>query len=314
MSGNPNHSIRLSELQSKIVVTLAYFDLFKFPLKIHEIIKFSKITKEQYEYIQQELNELSEKKIVFKYQDYYSLLNADNLNLKREDGQRYAEILMDKAKKYSRIINCFPFVRSVCISGSLSKGCVDEQGDIDYFIITEPQRLWVARTFLIAFKKIFLLNSHKYFCVNYFVDTHHLEIPDKNIFTATELLTLLPMNGIGYYNNLIEKNNWAHLYLPNVKIIKESEDSLNKAFIKRFLEYLLSGFLGDKLDSLFMNLTIKKWKTKFKDFNTEELDTAMRSRKYVSKHHPQQFQHVVLTRLSNSISNLEKQYNFKVHE
>ncbi|MFY8109728.1 MAG: nucleotidyltransferase domain-containing protein [Bacteroidia bacterium] len=314
MVENVNLNNQLNTLQSKIVVTLAYFDLFKFPLTHSEIIKFSKISSDQIELIQQELNSLTEKKIIYNHQQYYSLSNSKELDVKRENGQKYAERLMKKAVKYSNIINSFPFVRSVCISGSLSKGCVDEQGDIDYFIVTEPQRLWITRTLLIAFKKLFLLNSHKYFCVNYFVDTKHLEIPDKNIFTATELLTLLPMNGKKIYYDLIQNNEWAYTYLPNVQIEQKEELQIKKLYLKLFLEKILSGSLGDFFDTFFMNLTIKKWKSKFKNFDEESLDTALRSRKYVSKHHPQQFQKVVLTRLESSISQLHKQFNLKLHD
>lgn len=314
MVENVNLNNQLNTLQSKIVVTLAYFDLFKFPLTFSEIIKFSKISSDQFELIQQELNSLTDKKIIYSHQQYYSLNNSKELEIKRENGQKYAELLMKKAVKYSNIINSFPFVRSVCISGSLSKGCVDEQGDIDYFIVTEPQRLWITRTLLIVFKKVFLLNSHKYFCVNYFVDTKHLEIPDKNIFTATELLTLLPMTGINVYNDLIQNNEWAYTYLPNFQINKKEEVNIEKFYFKSFFEKILSGYLGDILDSLFMKLTIKKWKSKFKNFDQEALDTALRSRKYVSKHHPQQFQKVVLSRLENSIAQLQNQFNFKLHD
>ena len=93
------------------------------------------------------------------------------------------------------------------ISGSLSKGYYDDDGDIDFFIITSPKRLWIARTFLILYKKIFLLNSRKYFCVNYFISSNALEIEEKNIFTATELTTLLPMFGNGSFHKFYEKIN-----------------------------------------------------------------------------------------------------------
>src|SRR4029453_8923510 len=97
------------------------------------------------------------------------------------------------------LIASFPYVRCVCISGSLSKKYFDDTTDIDFFVITKPGRLWVCRTFLILFKKLFLLNSKKYFCINYFIDSDNLEIPDQNIFTATELTTLIPMHDYELY-------------------------------------------------------------------------------------------------------------------
>ncbi|MEZ4965453.1 MAG: hypothetical protein R2791_09430 [Saprospiraceae bacterium] len=54
-----------------------------------------------------------------------------------------------------------------------------------------------------------MLNSHKYFCVNYFVDTEHLEIEDKNLFTATETVTLLPLYGRDWYEGFYKALSWA---------------------------------------------------------------------------------------------------------
>lgn len=305
---------KLTIEQSKIILTLAYFDLFKFPLTVDEIIKFSKITAVQKDLCNEAIMQLLEQNIVFKHGPYFSLIDDDKLEHRRVNGQKNANALMLKANTYAGLIHKFPFVRSVCISGSLSKGCVDEQGDIDYFIITEPRRLWITRSMLIAFKKIFLLNNHKYFCVNYFVDTEHLNIPDKNIFTATELLTLLPMSGFEVYNNLIKENQWAFTYLPNAQTELQHQVKNTEGILKRLLENIFKGNWGDWLDTHLMKLTIKKWRAKFKSFNDEELDTAMRSRKYVSKHHPQQFQQVVLNRYSSSITQVQEKFNITLHD
>ena len=67
-----------------------------------------------------------------------------------------AKNIYQKALTVSRLISKFPYVEGVGISGSLSKGYYDDDGDIDFFIITSPKRLWIARTFLILYKKLFL--------------------------------------------------------------------------------------------------------------------------------------------------------------
>lgn len=305
----------LTTLQSNILLSLAYFDVFRYPLALPEIIQYSKIATHDVQICEAAIHELIAQELVFKHGMFYSLRHSEHkLDERRNQGAVFANTLMQKAHTYSRIIQSFPFVRCVCISGSLSKGCVDEQGDIDYFIITQPQRLWIARTLLIAYKKIFLLNSHKFFCVNYFVDLEHLDIPDKNIFTATELLTLLPMHGKEYHHQLIAENQWAFSYLPNVTIPQQPSPEHHSSGIKSIMEYLLNGALGNWLDSVFMKLTIRRWKRKFGNFNEEELEQAMRSKKYVSKHHPQQFQQKVLRSLQERIAQLTSRFNIHLHE
>src|SRR4029453_17664939 len=102
---------------------------------------------------------------------YFAVAPPGPMIGRRREQEERAASRMNKARRMSRFIGSFPFVRGVMLSGSIDKGVLDEDGDIDYFIITSPGRLWVARTLLILYKKIFLLNSRRDFCVNYFVDT-----------------------------------------------------------------------------------------------------------------------------------------------
>jgi len=192
---------------------ILYFSLFKYPLTEEEIFIFSKA--ESKEQIKLDLIELVNDDIIYKIDDFYLTENNETLIKRRLEGNKMAKNIYQKALTVSRLISKFPYVEGVGISGSLSKGYYDDDGDIDFFIITSPKRLWIARTFLILYKKIFLLNSRKYFCVNYFISSNALEIEEKNIFTATELTTLLPMFGNGSFHKFYEKNKWVENYLPN---------------------------------------------------------------------------------------------------
>ncbi len=89
-----------------------------------------------------------------------------------------------------------------------------EDGDIDFFIITKADRLWICRTLLVLYKKVFLLNSRKYFCVNYFVDENNLKIKDKNMFTAIEVKHLLSVYNPELIGHFKEINNWTNEFIP----------------------------------------------------------------------------------------------------
>jgi len=302
----------LSKTQISIIKTLIYFDVFSYPLTIEQIHHFFQDCKIEESIIDQSLNGLCENNIIYKIGNFYSIHNNQELVNKRIIGNKYAEKVTKKALKNARLIGSFPYVREVCISGSLSKGYLDESGDVDFFIITKSERLWIARTLLIFYKKIFLLNSHKYFCVNYFIDENNLEIPDKNLFTATEILTLIPTFHSNLYHQFIAKNTWAFEFLPN----KKTDNNINILYktnvLKSFSEKLLDSKLGEKLDGLFMKLTIKKWKKKFSYMQSAQFELAMRSRKYVSKHHPQSFQEKVLDKITDKINEFESKHQVKL--
>lgn len=295
-----------------VLKTLLYFSIFKYPLTIEELFIFSDIASKKE--MNTQLNFLLEKGIIFKFERFYTDSNDMSLIKRRLEGNLMAEQIMPKAKKVAKLISKFPYVESVNISGSLSKGFYDKDGDIDFFIITKPNRLWVSRTFLILYKKILLLNSRKYFCVNYFISSNQLEISEKNRFTATELLTLIPLYGKNVFNSFIKENKWHNLYFPNAKdhnlsLIKET----NKVWITIAIEAVFNTKIGNFTDTFLRKMTLSKWKSKFSNtIKGNDFNIAMKSTKNVSKHHPQNFQKKVIDKLNQDYEKIEKQYNLEL--
>ena len=291
---------------------ILYFSLFKYPLTEEEIFNFSKA--ESKEQIKSDLNELVNDNIIYKIDDFYLTENNETLIKRRLEGNKMAKNIYQKALTISRLISKFPYVEGVGISGSLSKGYYDDDADIDFFIITSPKRLWIARTFLILYKKIFLLNSRKYFCVNYFISSNALEIEEKNIFTATELTTLLPMYGNGSFHKFYDENKWVENYLPN----KTVTDGLSKLQVvkkptaTKITEYFLDSKIGDWLDAAFLRITYKKWKIKFNHLEERQFNVAMKSTKNISKHHPLNFKRKVIDRLNNRYDELREKHNIHI--
>ncbi|MBC8172449.1 MAG: hypothetical protein H7X71_00970, partial [Chitinophagales bacterium] len=199
-----NTSYQKEEVQAGVLRSLIYFDLFKYPLTIQEIIKYAPVKLNGLSPVETALASLEESFIVLRFGEFYTLRNENTLIDRRKRGNRMAADIFTKAVERSKFIYKFPFVRSVNISGSLSKNYFDEHADFDFFIITSPNRIWLCRTILALYKKIFLLNARKYFCINYFIDTEDLSIPDKNIFAATEVITLKNMAGREVYTAFMD--------------------------------------------------------------------------------------------------------------
>ena len=190
---------------------------------------------------------------------------------------------------------------------------MDPDADIDYFIVTEPGRLWLARTLLVGFKKIFLLNSRRYFCVNYFITSDNLRIPDQNIFTATETATLIPTYNLELYEAFIRDNEWIREYYPHFSRNNgEWCIAEKKRPVKKMLEAVLGGGFGKKLDTLCLRVTLKYWKQKFHTLDSSAFEHRLRSRKNVSKHHPQGFQDKVLNAYEARIQKFEDQHSLSL--
>lgn len=293
-----------TSLNKSIAKVLAYFDVFEHPLTLDEIVNLGDTYHPKSSY-KEKLEELINKNVCYNYQDFYSLNpNIKDFVLKRKNKEFEAKKYFSKLPFFVSLISKFPFVRGIAISGSLSKGVMHDDGDIDYFIVTAPERLWICRSFLVLFKKIFLLNSKKYFCVNYFVDENNLNIIDKNIFTAIEITYLLPVFNEDLIQKLKQENNWTNAYFPHFNHpIKINIDSSKKKKNKGN-ELIFHSKLANHLDLWLMKLTFKRWRKKFSHFKDAKFELTMRTNRGISKHHPQDFQNKVLEKLNKKLEYL----------
>ena len=289
-----------------VLRTLAYFDVFHHPLTVQELQRFGTGGWVEANQLSEALLELERMGPVRQHRGYWGLGEIEQAVEQRILAENRAQARMPRALRMSRAIARFPFVRAVFISGSLSKGCLAADGDIDYFVITTPGRLWVARTLLILYKKFFLLNSRKDFCVNYFIDTEHLTIEDRNRFTATEVVTLIPTYGNGTTEAFFERNAWAFQMFPGAQATKSKEVAIGPTRSKALLERSLGGWFGNTLDQWCMQLTWYRWRRKFGHLDARTFELALRTRTYVSKHHPRNFQQHVLDGYQHRIGALER--------
>jgi len=288
--------------------TILYFSIFNYPVTRDEIFKFS--TSKNIDVLDNELELLLRRKVIFQLGDFYlNTQSADSVK-RRITNNEMAKKIMPKALKVSKRIASFPYVKGVALSGGLSKGCFDSEGDVDFFIITAPNRLWLARTLLILYKKIFLLNSKKYFCVNYFVGSNNLNIKEKNKFTAMELVTLIPTYGESLFKKFMENNKWVKNYFPNKNIEENFNlvDEIKKPIISTFIEFSLNNKIGELLDSQFRKITLYVWNKKFKHLQKEDFNIAMKSTKNISKHHPNNFQKKVIEALNDNYNHVKQKH------
>jgi predicted nucleotidyltransferase len=299
-------AIKLPRLESALIKTLLYFDIFKYPLKEDELLRACGVDLPERKTGREAIQNLVERNKITCEGAFFFVGKGEGYVERRIRGNELAEQRMVKARKVSRFIGSFPYVRAVMLSGSLSKNYMEPDSDIDYFIVTEPGRLWVARTMLILYKKIVLFNSHRNFCVNYFVDTDHLDIEDRNIFTATEVIYLLPTYNRKIYQHFRENNSWADEIFPNFGKRDTKECHVHRRSLKaRVVEYILKGALGERLDAWCMSRTFRRWEKKFPHLDSTRFEISLRTRKYVSKHHPQDYQKRVLDALSLKIKDFE---------
>lgn len=286
-----------------ILKALAYFDIFDYPLTREEIILFmdAKYCTNQ---IEESFQFLLEEKIVFHLEEYYSLRNDASVAQRRKKGNAKASAQIRIAKRLAYFLSGFPYVRGIAVSGSLSKNYADERSDIDFFIITKANRLWIARTFMHCLKKFsYLVGKQNWLCMNYFLDETELEIREKNIYTATEVITVLPFYGEAAFRNFTKKNKWAFDFYPAYTLGYDKPIKTRKSLFKSIVEFFFDNRLGEWLDNLLMRITIKRWKRKSElmQKNRKGLVMGMDGSKHFSKANPASFQQQVLCQFQDNL-------------
>jgi hypothetical protein len=298
--------------EESVLKALLYFDMFNYPVTPAEIHMFmdQPLTRSE---LNATLEKLLSKGYIYQLDEFVSLQNNYSLVERRRKGNQLADLLIEKAKKISKRLYGFPYIRAIGVSGSVSKNFADEDADIDYFIITKTNRLWIARTILHLYKKIpFLKGRNKWYCMNYFVDEAYMQIEEKNIYTATELITLMPMHGAATMNKFFFANEWAVSYFPNFNFSDlGKKDQAISGWSKKITEFFFNNKPGAWLDNYFFRLTTKRWQLKEKQgrLNTKGESMGLKTSKHCSKPNPVFFHDQFLDKYEARLRELKKMWS-----
>ncbi|MBM4402332.1 MAG: hypothetical protein FJ044_03750, partial [Candidatus Cloacimonetes bacterium] len=104
----------------------------------------------------------------------------------------------------------------------------DENSDIDVLIVTQKNRLWLARLLAIILmelkgvrrrpNQVTPLTHQDKFCLNMFISKESLELPRKDLFTANEFARMKTVwEKENTYQSFMQANHWIQNYLPNWK-------------------------------------------------------------------------------------------------
>lgn len=300
----------VTEAAKNLLRVLIYYNQFDYPLTAAEIIDRSAVPTHTEVY--RELGLLVAAGLIFRFGGFYTLQNNYRLVENRMKANDLALKYIDKAKRISAIICHFPFVRSVMLSGSISKMYMDEKSDIDYFVITAPGRLWVARAFFVLFQKLALLNSTKLFCYNYMLSADHPAIEKHNIYTATEMVTLMPTYGYPAYRQFMDSNLWVSEYYPNFSLPIPGQTKEGNSRIKRLLERIFGGSAGERLDIFLMNLTAWRWRKKQPAKMFTRPEAYMHLDRHTAKGHTQDHYPRILKGYEQGISHFENRFGISL--
>jgi hypothetical protein len=204
----PSHAA----LQRAIVQTVAYADVFDYPLTADEIHRYLIGVSASRGAVRTVLQSQLPPELA-RTGRYVSLVGREASVQTRKARAASAADFWRRGVHYARRMSTLPFVRMVAVTGGLAMDNMSD-GDIDYLIVTEPGRLWLCRALIVGLVRLAALQRTE-LCPNYFLSERALVLTERNLFTAHEVTQMVPVAGLGIYEQLRELNRWTYAYLPN---------------------------------------------------------------------------------------------------
>jgi len=259
-------------LERAILEALTYSDIFEHPLRLEELQRYLPVYA-GVEELPAALEALQE--YIGRCDDVFFLAGRDEIVEVRRRREARSRRLLPYAIRYGRILGRLPFVRMAALTGSLAVQNVSTDADFDYMLVAAQGRVWTARAFALLLNRLVRPFGHT-LCPNLILSESALEWHLHDLYSARELVQMIPIAGMDVYQKLMKTNVWACEFLPNA--FMESGSLLPKkqeqapAF-QNFLEHPLRGRLGAKFEAWEMTRKIARF-SKQPGFGEETIFTA----------------------------------------
>ncbi|MGB9637482.1 MAG: hypothetical protein ACPLY7_01650, partial [Microgenomates group bacterium] len=240
------------KLQRCLLQTIAYSDIFDYPLKEKEVWHWlvfpsdlslklpSKLS------LRKSLEELLKTGLLETKKGFFFLPGRQQLVALREEKKSLSGAKMKVACKATERLRLIPGIKMIGITGALAMENCQENDDVDLLVITWANCLWLTRLLIILLSPFLGIkrrrpgekNTKDKICFNLFLDESHLKIQSENLFLAHEICQVKPvLSKDKTYEKFLWENRWVSNFLPNAAVINNvtRKQSNNRSFIASLL-------------------------------------------------------------------------------
>lgn len=241
----------LTGLQRSVLFAVLYADLFDFPLSEDELQKRLVLRRADLQTLRQCVRSLTGRYLTTTGR-YIVWKGREHLVDLRRHRTAASEELWKSAVRYAAWLARIPFMRMVAVSGSLAADNADRHSDVDLFCITEVDRLWMVRLFIVVLSKMTRLFPRifpRYLCPNYILTCDALEVTSRNLYTAHEVAQARPLFGTDVHADFLRANRWVDGFLPGTSALPNVRIQRRPSVATRLLESVFEGRVGDWIDA-----------------------------------------------------------------
>ena len=243
-------SLPLTATETAVLRTLAYADVFDFPLDRNEVFRYCVSPGGTRREVDAAIDQLLERGRICTVGRHLFLPGREITVFCRRSLAPPSRRAWRTAHRWGRVLWALPFVRMVAVTGSLAVESKRADQDIDFLVVAAPNRLWLTRGLCLLVWRVARLLGVR-LCPNYLVTTRALAVGQRDLYTARELVQMVPLHGRDVACRFGETNRWSLDFLPNARVdaagASDTQSPPARAF-KRWAERLLAGPPADRLE------------------------------------------------------------------
>ncbi|MBI3160159.1 MAG: hypothetical protein HYZ26_11230 [Chloroflexi bacterium] len=250
---------RIESPRDALLAAAAYADVFDAPLSDLDAHRYAIKVPVSLAAAREELRALVAAGRLTHSAGWYCLPGREKVVERRREGQPRARRAWSFAERYARWVAQLPHVRMVGLTGALANEDSGPDGDVDFLVVTEPDRLWSARAAILLLGRALRITGPT-LCPNYLMSARALALEDRNLFAAQELARMVPLAGGEIYGRLRRENAWAADFLPNAGGSPRPDAlmQLERSWLQGSAEAFLRSRAGDSLERWEMQRKIRR--------------------------------------------------------
>ena len=217
-----------TNFENAILKTLAYFDVFDYPLTGVEVHKFLWRQRATLRDVLEVLGVMEAAGQIGRHFGYYCLRGREEIITTRQQRYLIADPKFTRVLMVVRWLRLLPNVRLVAVCNTLAYSNAKAESDLDLFVITAPGRIWLTRLLVTGVTQLLGVRRHgvkitNRICLSFYITANAAELKKfalapEDPYLAYWLATLAIVSARpGAPEEFWRANRWVGEWLPNFR-------------------------------------------------------------------------------------------------
>lgn len=263
-----------TRLRESIYATVCFFDVFDKPVHRRDFYRYMFGA----EVLQDEVDDfLMKEKRLGRRGEYYFLPRREETVAVCESRAPINDLYWKKVFRFIPKLHMVPFIQAVAVCNSLAFENCNSESDIDLFIITRKNRIFIARVLSGILLHILGVRRHGQkvagrFCLSFYVAEDGMDL--STMMQDDEVYLYYWMRSLEFvyrrddkiFGRFYKKNRWFLKEVPGgMGVMHATERSWFSRMVCGFWEVVLGGRLGDFWESLLEKKHLKRFDKRKKE-------------------------------------------------